>query len=241
MVLGVRRLLMAAVASPVKGLLGELTSAQKLALAGAPHANGGVLFADCTAAAVDAIVAAHGGPARDRNSFDLLTSVVRAQLRDQLRGVLKQVVATLTVAQQVDRELAAAASGPFRESVADAREQYDALLYEGFVADTGTARLAHLPRYLKGIARRLERLPADPVRDGARTTTIRQLSREYAQLRDALPPARRDDPDVVEVRWLLEELRVSLFAQMLGTAVPVSEKRIIKAMDDVEAASSAGA
>ncbi|MGQ0463848.1 MAG: ATP-dependent RNA helicase HrpA [Sporichthyaceae bacterium] len=234
--LGVRRLLMRAAPSPVKGLLGELTSAQKLALAGAPHANGAVLWEDCTAAAVDAIVAAHGGPSRDRNGFDVLTSLVRGQQRDQLRAVLQQTAKVLTVAQQVDRELAAAANGPFKDSVADARAQYDALLYPGFVAATGVARLPHLPRYLSGIARRLERLPADPVRDSARTTTVRQLSREYAQLVAALPPSRRADADVVEIRWMLEELRVSLFAQMLGTAHPISEKRILKAMDDVEAA-----
>ncbi|MGQ0846003.1 MAG: ATP-dependent RNA helicase HrpA [Sporichthyaceae bacterium] len=234
--LGVRRLLMRAVGSPVKSLLGELTTAQKLALASAPHANGAVLWEDATAAAVDAIVAAHGGPARDRNGFEVLTTAVRGQLRERLREVLKHAVKILTAAQQVDRDLAAAANGPFKEAIADAREQYDALLYSGFVAETGLAQLPHLPRYLQGIARRLERLPADPVRDAARTATVRQLSREYAQLVGALPSSRRRDPDVVEIRWLIEELRVSLFAQMLGTAVPVSEKRILKAMDDVEAA-----
>jgi ATP-dependent helicase HrpA len=77
-------------------------------------------------------------------------------------------------------------------------------------------------------------LPADPVRDAARMSTVAQLSREFAQFRATLPAVRRDDPDVREIRWLLEELRISLFAQTLGTPRPVSEKRILAAMDAAE-------
>lgn len=115
------------------------------------------------------------------------------------------------------------------------RAQYEALLFPGFVTATGVARLPDLVRYLRGIARRLDRLAADPGRDGARMAQATQLAREYGEFRAALPPARRDDGDVVAIRWMLEELRVSLFAQTLGTAHPVSEKRILKAMDDAEA------
>jgi ATP-dependent helicase HrpA len=159
---------------------------------------------------------------------------VRAELPATLRRVVADVVTILTVAQEVDSALAAAARGPFAAAVADMRAQYGGLLYPGFVTATGAARLDQLPRYLRGIARRLDRLPADPARDAARMGTIAQLSREYAQFRAALPPARREDPDVRDIRWQLEELRISLFAQTLGTARPVSEKRILAAMDAAE-------
>jgi ATP-dependent helicase HrpA len=231
---GTRRLLLAEVPAPIKAVLGELSNAAKLALAAAPHPNGAALFADCADAAVDAILAVHGGPVRDRAGFAALVRAVRAELPATLRRVVADVVTILTVAQEVDSALAAAARGPFAAAVADMRAQYDGLLYPGFVTATGAARLDQLPRYLRGIARRLDRLPADPVRDAARMGTIAQLSREYAQFRAALPPARREDPDVRDIRWQLEELRISLFAQTLGTARPVSEKRILAAMDAAE-------
>jgi ATP-dependent helicase HrpA len=89
-------------------------------------------------------------------------------------------------------------------------------------------------RYLRGIGRRLDKF--DPERDAARMAQVAQLSREYTQFLGVLPPGRRSDPDVVAIRWMLEELRISLFAQSLGTAHPVSEKRILAAMDAAEAA-----
>jgi ATP-dependent helicase HrpA len=231
---GTRRLLQTQVPPPIKAVLGELSNAAKLALAAAPHPNGAALFADCADAAVDAILAAHGGPARDAAGFAALVQAARAELPVGLRRVVADVVAILTVAQEVDAALAAAAHGPFAAAVADMRAQYDGLLYPGFVTATGAAQLGQLPRYLRGIARRLERLPADPVRDEVRMGAVRQLSREYAQFRAALPATRREDPDVRDIRWQLEELRISLFAQTLGTARPVSEKRILAAMDAAE-------
>jgi ATP-dependent helicase HrpA len=203
-------------------------------LAAAPHPNGTALFADCADAATDAILAAHGGPTRDAAAFAALVRAMRAELPAGLRRVIADTVTILTVAQEVDAALAAAARGPFAAAVADMRAQYDALLFPGFVTATGTAQLGQLPRYLRGIARRLERLPADPVRDTARMGTVAQLSREYGQFRDALPLTRRQDADVLDIRWQLEELRVSLFAQTLGTPRPVSEKRILAAMDAAE-------
>jgi ATP-dependent helicase HrpA len=113
------------------------------------------------------------------------------------------------------------------------RAQYAGLLYPGFVAATGADRLPHLTRYLRGIGRRLDKF--EPDRDTARMATVTQLAREYADFVAALPPSRRRDDDVVAIRWMLEELRISLFAQALGTAYPVSEKRILAAMDAAEA------
>ncbi|HEY3603631.1 MAG TPA: ATP-dependent RNA helicase HrpA [Sporichthyaceae bacterium] len=231
---GTRRLLVAEVPPPIRAVLGELTNQAKLALAAAPHPNGAALFADCADAAVDAILLGHGGPARHAAGFAALVRAVRAELPAGLRRVVADVVTILTVAQDVDAALAGAARGPFAAAVADMRAQYDELLHPGFVTASGADQLGQLPRYLRGIARRLERLPADPVRDAARMSTVEQLRREYAQLLDALPPTRRLDPDVRDIRWQLEELRISLFAQTLGTPRPVSEKRILAAMDAAE-------
>ncbi len=225
-----RRLLLHEVTAPVKQVLARLSNRDKLALAAAPHANGTALFADCADAAVDAIVAAHGGPARSATAYAALLAAVRSELPAQFENVVGEVARILTVAQEIDSALAGAAASP---AVADMRAQYEALLFPGFVTATGAERLPHVVRYLRGIGRRLDKL--DLERDADRMAQVAQLSREYAQLLAALSPARRADPDVTAIRWMLEELRISLFAQTLGTAHPVSEKRILAAMDAAEA------
>jgi ATP-dependent RNA helicase HrpA len=114
------------------------------------------------------------------------------------------------------------------------QDQLQSLLYPGFVADTGAARLRHLERYLRGILVRCDRAPGQVSRDAALMETVARVQAEYTALVAALPVARRAGTDVHDLRWMIEELRVSLFAQTLGTAHPVSEKRIYKAMDQLE-------
>jgi ATP-dependent helicase HrpA len=235
MAAGVRRLLLTEITPPVKAVLARLPNRAKLALAAAPHANGSALFADCADAAVDAIVTGHGGPARDAAAYAALVAAVRAELPSRLETVVGHVVTILTVAQEVDAALARAADSP---AVADMCTQYADLLHPGFVAGTGAERLPDVARYLRGIARRLDKF--EPGRDAARMAQVAQLRREYEQFLAALPPARRTDADVTAIRWMIEELRISLFAQTLGTAHPVSEKRILAAMDAAEAATPRG-
>jgi len=110
------------------------------------------------------------------------------------------------------------------------RAQLSGLIYPGFVAATGYRRLPHLTRYLRGIERRLDKLPENPARDAANMATAQRAEQAYQQAVAELPAARRSQPDVTEVRWMLEELRVSLFAQTLGTQAPVSENRILTAL-----------
>jgi ATP-dependent helicase HrpA len=99
------------------------------------------------------------------------------------------------------------------------------------VAATGYPQVKQLERYLRGMLLRAEHAPTDLARDADRMTVVQQCTHEYDELLAWLPPARRQAADVRHLRWMLEELRVSLFAQSLGTAYPVSEKRIYKAMD----------
>jgi len=108
--------------------------------------------------------------------------------------------------------------------------QLSGLIYPGFVAATGYRRLPHLTRYLRGIERRLDKLPENPARDAANMAIARRAEQACQQAVADLPAARRGQPDVTEVRWMLEELRVSLFAQTLGTQAPVSENRILTAL-----------
>nr|BFE81708.1 hypothetical protein GCM10020093_043090 [Planobispora longispora] len=120
----------------------------------------------------------------------------------------------------------------------DIREQLANLVYPGFVTATGHSRLPDLTRYLKAAERRLEKLPDDPYRDEERMRQVHDIEDDYHDLLDKLPPARRDDEDLKKIRWMIEELRVSYFAQTLGTPYPVSDKRIRKAMESVDLGTS---
>jgi ATP-dependent helicase HrpA len=95
-------------------------------------------------------------------------------------------------------------------------------------------RLPDLLRYRTAVQRRLDALPGATDRDRERLTRVEQVEREHATWFAGLHPERRDDAEVRSVRWMLEELRVSLFAQQLGTPSPVSEKRIYRAMDALD-------
>jgi len=112
-------------------------------------------------------------------------------------------------------------------------EQLDALVHPGFVAESGADRLPDMLRYLRGIEHRLDRIGQDPVRDRERTRAVRELTERHERVRGA--GARSDD-----IRWLIEELRISLFAQPLRTRHPVSAKRIVRELERA-GGSSAGA
>ena len=121
-------------------------------------------------------------------------------------------------------------------AVADARAQFGALIYPRFVSETGLARLPDLVRYLRAISRRLDTAAQDPARDADRAAAVARVTDAYTRAVAELPPARRQDAGVQAVRWMIEELRVSLFAQVLGTSGPISEKRIQAALSQLTAA-----
>jgi len=116
-------------------------------------------------------------------------------------------------------------------SVEDMRAQLVALIQPGFVSTAGWRHLRDLPRYLAGIGRRLEKLAANPARDLQWLDEVAEVRAEYDDLLAALSPGRREDAEVREVRWMIEELRISLFAQELRTAYPVSAVRIYRVLD----------
>jgi ATP-dependent helicase HrpA len=116
-------------------------------------------------------------------------------------------------------------------AITDLRLQMGGLLHRGFVAATGRRRLPDVVRYLTAMAHRLEKLPANAVRDELWMGQVAAVTAEYEQLRAKLPATGAPDDPVTRVRWMIEELRVGLFAQGVGTPRPVSEQRIYKAID----------
>ena len=145
--------------------------------------------------------------------------------------MLQTVERILGLAREVDGRLRVSVPPALVPSFTDLCRQYDGLIHPGFVTAAGVERLDDLVRYLRAMQRRLDKLPHDRVRDQLRVRTIDGLWAEYQQLLSSLPPGRPAPTTVSEIRWLFEELRVSWFAQELGTRAPLSEQRILKAID----------
>jgi ATP-dependent helicase HrpA len=230
---GTRRLILLGAPSPVKSIAGRLSTPAKLALSHNPHGSVAAMFADCVNCAADYLMAQAGGPARDREGFGRLSSAVRSGLHEATADVVTHVESALRLAHSVGARLEASWADLLRPAAADMRAQLSGLIYPGFVTSTGYRRLPQLTRYLRGIERRLDKLPENPARDAANMAVARRVEQACRQALADLPPARRGDADVAEIRWMLEELRVSLFAQTLGTLAPVSENRILAALGRV--------
>ncbi|WP_432069426.1 ATP-dependent RNA helicase HrpA [Streptomyces sp. AA1529] len=229
---GTRRLVMLNLPSdPAKFAQSKLGNQQKLALSRSPHGSVQALFEDCVAATVDRLVAAHGGPAWDEESFRKLFDAVRTDVVDATLRTVQQVQEVLAAWHSCEGRLRATTSPVLADSVADVRQQLGELIKPGFVAEHGAARLPHLMRYLVAADRRLQQLPHHVDRDRTRMAKVHEMRDEYLWLLEQFPPGRAVPQAAREIRWMIEELRVSYFAHALGTAYPVSDKRIVKAVD----------
>ncbi|MFI6825218.1 ATP-dependent RNA helicase HrpA [Micromonospora sp. NPDC050187] len=231
---GTRRLLRLTVANPAKFLQGRLSNEAKLALSRNPHGGVQQLIADATGAAIDRLVADAGGPAWDADGFAALRDKVRADLVDTVVEVMDRVRKVLAAAHAVQQRLTRTTDLTLVAALADLKAQLAGLVHAGFVTETGYARLPDLLRYLAAIERRLDRLPGNPQRDRQQQDRIAVVQKEYQDMLAALPPTRRNAEAVRQIRWMIEELRVNVFAQALGTPYPVSEQRIYRAMDVAE-------
>jgi ATP-dependent helicase HrpA len=229
--LGTRRLLLITVPSGVRSIASRLPLAEKMAMSRHPYASAAALLDDCAAAAADQVIDEAGGPAFDAAGFAQLVDAARDRLAPATGRVVEAVARVLGEAHEAEVRLATDRVVPVLEpALADMRAQLAALIYPGFIAATGARRLPDLVRYLRAIVRRLDKLAGEQARDAERMATVHRVARAYSErLRDLTPEARAR-PDVQAVRWLIEELRVSLFAQTLGTPTPVSEKRILAAI-----------
>ncbi|MFF4892715.1 ATP-dependent RNA helicase HrpA [Micromonospora chersina] len=231
---GTRRLIRLTVPSPAKFLQGRLSNEAKLALSRNPHGGVPALIEDAAGAAIDKLVADAGGPAWDAEGFAALRDRVRADLVDTVVEVMGRVRQVLAAAYAVEQRLGATRNLAVVAALADIRNQLGGLVHKGFITEAGYARLPDLLRYLTAIERRLDRLPGNPQRDKQQQDRIAVVQKEYQDLLAALPPARRQSTAARQIRWMIEELRVNVFAQALGTPYPVSEQRIYRAMDEAE-------
>jgi ATP-dependent helicase HrpA len=187
---------------------------------------------DCVAAAADRLLTSRGGPAWDEDGYRRLEEAARDRLVPLAvaaaghAGEIAETVGGLT--GRLDR--LAAGAPVLAPAVADMRAQLRRLVHPGFVTETGLARLPDLVRYVEAVRVRLDKLRERPDRDRELMARVHAVEAAYDELVAGLSPARRASPEVVDVRWQIEELRVSLFAQTVGTAQPVSEQRLHRAL-----------
>jgi len=228
---GVRRLLLLAVPSPSTYVLDHLTAAEKLSLAASPYPSAKALIEDARVAVADAVmdrIAADG--VRTPVQFAAVRDAFSAAVVDELFQAVSLTARILTLQREVERAVKGQSSMTLLVPLGDVRSQLAGLIFPGFVSRTGLDRLRHLPRYLQGALERVRTLADNPGRDRQRMTENERAAALYAEAGGTIPlPA--DAPAPLEhARWLLEEYRVSLFAQGLGTAQPVSLPRIAKAL-----------
>src|SRR5690606_27241398 len=151
---------------------------------------------------------------------------------DALFTTVSLVARILEAARTAEKAIADASSISLIAPLADAREQLGALVHPGFVSRTGLAQLRRVPLYLQGITHRVAKLVENPARDRAWLTEVETATARYRAAGGQLPPHPDAAPTLRRTRWLLEEFRLSLFAQHLGTSEPVSLQRIPQALSD---------
>ncbi|MET0189903.1 MAG: ATP-dependent RNA helicase HrpA [Pseudonocardia sediminis] len=230
---GLRRLLLLGAPSPVKQVQRGLTNAEKLTLSRNPHGSVDAMLTDCVRAAADHLVARGGGPAWDEAQFARLAELLRMRLGATTLEVLGAVRGVLEVWHRVQRQLSDLKGPLVRAGVADVAAQLDRLVGPGFVTEAGATRLGDVKRYLQAVEVRLDKLRNGAERDAVWTAEVRGVAHEYDELLAELPSGVEPSPELREIGWMIEELRVSLYAHPMRTRYPVSVKRVRRAVDDL--------
>ncbi len=227
---GLRRLLLLNTSSPVKYLHEKLPNKTKLSLYFNPYGSILNLIDDCIACGVDKLVDEYGGLVWNESDFHQLRNKIQAELNDTVVDIARQVETILTSGFTINKRLKGPQDMALALAIADIKTQMKGLVFPGFVTTTGWHRLTDVIRYLQAVSRRLEKLPADPQSDRLHMLKVGQVQLAWQRWLNTLSADQQDDEAVVKIRWMIEELRVSYFAQQLGTPYPVSEKRIQQAM-----------
>ena len=238
--LGLIRLLLIGLGdTPVRGLVAGLSNEEKLRLAGTSYPSVQALLTDCLRAVVtDAADAAQAqGIVRTQRQYDALISSLRDGDRDAagaVRALLPDLLRVLDAHRETDRQLSGRAELALLPALSDMQSQLARLVPVGFVGDAGAAQLQRFPVYLAAIRRRREQLAESGLavrRDRDWLDRVQPLQEAYLHRVEALPEGRPPGAALRQVRWQLEEFRVSLWAPQLGTAGKVSDIRIRKLLD----------
>ena len=232
---GLARLLLTRVALATNRVTTRWTGREALMLAASPYADTTALVADAQLASTLSLVDELSTPAnvRDPEAFETLVAAARDAHEDRVYQILSHVVRALEASAEADAAVRSHPQASLEETTRDVARHGKTLLYEGFVSATPAFALPHLARYLRAGAVRIERAASSPGalgRDLEDMDRIHQAEADIAAARQALerrPYEARAAAALTQARWMAEELRVSMFAQTLGTPNKVSMKRLL--------------
>jgi ATP-dependent helicase HrpA len=230
---GVRKLVLLTTPPQHAALERGLTMTDKLTLAHTPYPNTQALISDVVSTSIDHLIAAQGLP-WTREEFDAMREAIRPEIHSTAAIALRTTTQIIAAWHEVIRQMEAITSPALTATVEDIRTQISDMIHDGFVAEAGFDRLAHIPRYIKAALVRLQKAPGDLARDRERMSTIEQVRHDITISLERLTTSQRLSPKAMELRWMLEELRVNQFAQALGTPGPISVQRIHKVLDELE-------
>ena len=230
---GLRRLLLLNVPSPIKYLHEKLPNKAKLGLYFTPFGRVLELIDDCIACAVDKLIADFGGFVWDEAGFKKLRDFVRENLNEVTVDIAQKVEQILSLNHALNQRLKGKIDFTMAFALSDIKSQLSGLVYQGFVQKSGYDHLPDLHRYLQAVDKRIDKLAQDVNRDRTAMLRVEQVQQAYQQLLAKLPKSKPISDEVAEIRYMIEELRVSLFAQQLGTNYPISDKRIINIIGEI--------
>ncbi|ART79212.1 ATP-dependent RNA helicase HrpA [Oceanisphaera avium] len=229
---GQSRLLLLQLPSPIKYLHEKLPNKAKLGLYFNPYGRVLDLVDDCIRAGVEVLMRRYHAPAWSPDEFAILKDQVGGELNHTVADIALQVETLLSQSHEIKKRLKGKIDLSQAMAMTDIQAQLNNLIFKGFVTVTGGERLLEVSRYLTAILRRLEKLPIDPNRDRLQLLKIQQVQDAYQALLNKQPKGQALPAEILEIRWMIEELRVSFFAQTLGTAYPISEKRILQQINN---------
>ncbi|QJR12407.1 hypothetical protein DSM104443_03493 [Usitatibacter rugosus] len=227
---GVKRLLSFELREQLKNLERSIGNQNALSLRYVPLIAADKFKADLVAAITDRAFFGEDEPPRTPKGFEEQKKRAKARLPAVADAVIRHAGSVADAYQEATKTIAQ--SGALGRITQDVRSQLDRLVGPGFLARTPWERLEHLPRYIRGYALRLQKYRANAERDNKHNGTVAGLWNWYEERAKADRDAGRHDAKLEEFRWMIEELRISLFAQELRTPMPISAKRLLKFRDE---------
>lgn len=232
---GIRRLIYLNIPSPVKYLHDKLPNKAKLGLYFNPFGKVIDLIDDCIFCGIDYLIAQNtSGIIFKQNEFPPLLAKIKGQINELIFNIAQQVEKILILHYAINKKLKGKVDLQIALALADIKQQLSHLIYRGFVTQSGYNRLNDIYRYLQAIDKRIEKLFIDPNKDRNNLTIIERVTEQYLTLSKNIDNFKGNEEKITQIRWMIEELRVNLFAQQIGTPYPISEKRINQVIAEIE-------
>ena len=231
---GITRLILLNIPSPIKYLQQKLPNKAKLGLYFNPFGTINDLLNDCVSAACRYLLQQLPELPHNENEFKQARDHIRSDIADCVLSTAIKLEQALSLSHDIRKKLKGKVNLNVIQAHGDIKAQLDSFIFKGFVSELGVQRLDDVIRYLKGIVRRLEKLAIDANQDRLKMLEIDNITQQYQSL---IAKVKAKQPilsqEIADIRWMIEELRISFFAQNLGTAFPISMKRISHKIKDV--------